>query len=432
MNGCYKKYSREECDGNERARMAMNLNQPRSQHNYTEIGFKKLNVPKSAWQPLLQFWESNKDKLEPESWPPGNTYTNHWESPTYMVSLENYSLRGAGDKLKQTIWNAVRPVIQEWIGGYKLIETSMYGIRVYKENAVLATHVDRLPLVSSCIIQIAQDINEPWPVEVYDHAGKAHNVTMKPGEMVLYESHTVLHGRPFPLNGKFYANLFVHFIPEVHDDMNGKDSRGDIEGHNRHPFNSNNNKNIKVGGHEQSNHDEDEVRRHIDHEDKEQRNDLDVHKEVRVVRHQEEEEEYQRSEAAKEGEEEGDGDGEDPEMDFDGEQETEGVPPGLEGEALFLHNAASSGDMATIQEILSKFPDMVNSKDVNSWQPIHEAVRSGNLDVIELLINRGADLNGMTKNGGTPLWWAKRVLPEGDPIVAYLEGLGALEEGADL
>ena len=424
-------YDKLSCESTEKARLKMNLEQPKTQYNYTELGFKKMKVPKVAWDLIWKFWTANKNNALKENWPFGYTYTNHWEFPTYMVSLEDGRLRGSGHELKQKVWDGIKSVLEEWVGR-KIIPTSLYGIRIYKDKAILATHVDRLPLVTSCIINVDQNVNEDWPVEVYDHKGKAYNVTMKPGEMVLYESHTVLHGRPFPLNGKFYANLFVHFIPEVHDDMNGKDSRGDIEGHNRHPFNSNNNKNIKVGGHEQSNHDEDEVRRHIDHEDKEQRNDLDVHKEVRVVRHQEEEEEYQRSEAAKEGEEEGDGDGEDPEMDFDGEEEMEGIPPGLEGEALFLHNAASSGDMATIQEILSKFPDMVNSKDVNSWQPIHEAVRSGNLDVIELLINRGADFNGMTKNGGTPLWWAKRVLPEGDPIVAYLEGLGALEEGADL
>ena len=72
--------------------------------------------------------------------------------------------------------------------------------------------VDRLPLVSSAIIQVDQDLNEPWPVEVYDHAGNAHNVTMKPGDMVLYESHTVIHGRPFPLNGSYYVSISYHAV----------------------------------------------------------------------------------------------------------------------------------------------------------------------------------------------------------------------------
>ncbi len=66
--------------------------------------------------------------------------------------------------------------------------------------------MDRLPLVTSCIIQVDQDLNEPWPVEVYDHNGNAHNVTMQPGDMVLYESHTVIHGRPFPMNGTRYVS----------------------------------------------------------------------------------------------------------------------------------------------------------------------------------------------------------------------------------
>jgi prolyl 4-hydroxylase len=34
------------------------------------------------------------------------------------------------------------------------------------------------------------------------------------------QSSTVLHGRPFPLRGKAYANIFVHFEPIDHNEMN--------------------------------------------------------------------------------------------------------------------------------------------------------------------------------------------------------------------
>ena len=70
-----------------------------------------------------------------------------------------------------------------------------------------------LPLVSSAIINVDQDVDEPWPLEVIGHDGKAHNVTMLPGDLVLYESHSILHGRPFPLKGRFMANVFIHFEP---------------------------------------------------------------------------------------------------------------------------------------------------------------------------------------------------------------------------
>lgn len=49
----------------------------------------------------------------------------------------------------------------EWTG-QELTECSLYGIRIYPEGSVLATHVDRLPLVSSAIINVAQDVDEPW------------------------------------------------------------------------------------------------------------------------------------------------------------------------------------------------------------------------------------------------------------------------------
>ena len=89
MKGCYDKFSRGECEANERARIAMNLRQPATQHNYTEIGFKKTRVPPDVWAIVSKFYEDNKHKEHMEEWPPGNTYTNNWESPTYMISFED-------------------------------------------------------------------------------------------------------------------------------------------------------------------------------------------------------------------------------------------------------------------------------------------------------------------------------------------------------
>jgi prolyl 4-hydroxylase len=124
--------------------------------------------------------------LTVEQWGVGNTYTNNWESASKFVSVEDSKLRGGGFKLKQQLWDAAQDVISEWTG-QELTQCSLYGIRVYQAGAVLSTHVDRLPLVSSAIINVDQDIDEPWPLEVIGHDGVAVNVTMEPGDMVLYE-----------------------------------------------------------------------------------------------------------------------------------------------------------------------------------------------------------------------------------------------------
>ena len=36
---------------------------------------------------------------------------------------------------------------------------------------------------------------------------------MEPGEALLYESARCMHGRPIPLQGKEYSNIFVHYRP---------------------------------------------------------------------------------------------------------------------------------------------------------------------------------------------------------------------------
>ena len=47
------------------------------------------------------------------------------------------------------------------------------------------------------------------------------------------------------------------------------------------------------------------------------------------------------------------------------------------------------------------------------------------------LVECGARLDSLTVQGGTPLWWARRL--DVDPsIVEYLESLGAPELGEDL
>jgi prolyl 4-hydroxylase len=95
----------------------------------------------------------------------------------------------------EAIYNEVASKLKDWIPqATHFTRSDIYGIRVYTSGSILATHVDRDPLISSAIINVDQRVEEPWPLEAYDHEGRAHNITLEPGEMILYESHSVLHG----------------------------------------------------------------------------------------------------------------------------------------------------------------------------------------------------------------------------------------------
>lgn len=66
-----------------------------------------------------------------------------------MVNVEDPEFAGGGETLKAKIWEAAKAGIKDWTGGAKLRPSSLYGIRVYKEGAILNSHVDRLVYLSA-------------------------------------------------------------------------------------------------------------------------------------------------------------------------------------------------------------------------------------------------------------------------------------------
>ena len=72
---------------------------------------------------------------------------------------------------------------------------------------------------------IIGDSEEDWPLEVIKYDGKREKILLNPGEMLLYESAKLIHGRPESFKGKLYVNLFVHFTEtENWDFMYGKNN----------------------------------------------------------------------------------------------------------------------------------------------------------------------------------------------------------------
>jgi hypothetical protein len=312
MEGCRKWYGERgnRCDATERDRAAMSLDQPATMTNYTELGFKKIRAPEAVFKIIKDFWETNRHHGKPEQWGVGYTYTNHWLTNSTMVSVEDTDMIGGGYELKDKIWDMAQDTISEWVGR-PLQTSSLYGIRVYHEGAILATHVDRLPLVSSAIINVDQDpdMEGDWPLEVYGHDGRVYNVSMSPGDMVLYESHSLLHGRPFALPGKFYANIFIHFEP---------------------------------------------------------------------------------------------------------------VP---------LWNTprlAQLGDLESLKQAAEEDRQSLFKTDENKWQPLHEAVRAGHLEVVRFLLDEGARVNAETKGGKLAIDWAMVSEKAGEEMIDLLREYGGL------
>jgi prolyl 4-hydroxylase len=67
-----------------------------------------------------------------------------------MLDVGRSDLPGMSHSIRWEIVRHVKSVLEAWTH-QSLVLTSLYGIRTYKEGAILAPHVDRLPLVSSAI-----------------------------------------------------------------------------------------------------------------------------------------------------------------------------------------------------------------------------------------------------------------------------------------
>ena len=80
-------------------------------------------------------------------------------------------------------------------------------------------HVDEVESghVIGAILQITQDPdiaeNNSWALEVIDYTGQRQQIAMKPGQMLLFESSRLVHGRPSVLQGKYYVNSFFYYRP---------------------------------------------------------------------------------------------------------------------------------------------------------------------------------------------------------------------------
>ena len=91
-------------------------------------------------------------------------------------------------------------------------------------------------------------------------------------------------------------------------------------------------------------------------------------------------------------------------------------------------HAAATGDIDGMTQYAAHHNDILRQKDSNGWQPIHEAVRAGHVEAVELLVKNGAKVDartGPTGKGGSPLNLALEYLYPEHPVARYLASLGA-------
>jgi prolyl 4-hydroxylase len=168
------------------------------------LGFKKTTLDPQIYERLLDHFRSNIHRFKSE---PSNGFIET-ENPRAFPSLLYQD-----DAFNQQLLSDLQPAHEAW-SGLPIRRAACYGIRVYQPKSYLYNHVDRAGThVVSSTVCVDHRLISPWPLYIEDNEGRPHEVSIEPGEMVFFEGARLKHGRPYPLEGEYYANIFIHYTP---------------------------------------------------------------------------------------------------------------------------------------------------------------------------------------------------------------------------
>ena len=170
-------------------------------------GFEKRELDPAIFAELRARFEANLALLRPEQGSAIGSYlqTVSRDAPPALLCED--------PAFNRRLLERLRPLHEEWCG-LALEPSACYGLRVYLPGAYLHDHVDtRSTHIVSSTICVDRDLRSPWPLHVVDVDGREFEVDQKPGELVLYESARIAHGRPSPLIGRFHVGIFLHYRP---------------------------------------------------------------------------------------------------------------------------------------------------------------------------------------------------------------------------
>jgi hypothetical protein len=202
-------------DGESRCHHRNSITPPRIPH-YTERGWDVFEMPDELYNRLVAYHKKFEHKRTTEPWSGDQIETNYHDIQMSLVSLDHDHVER--DSMAN---DHVRPMVSEWanVPEDELELKSFYGIREYYRGNELRVHIDVIAThVLSAVLCIEQvGIDEDWMLEVIDHYGERTEVACSPKQVILYESASLPHGRPFPLNGDKFVNAFVHYRPKGWD-----------------------------------------------------------------------------------------------------------------------------------------------------------------------------------------------------------------------
>jgi prolyl 4-hydroxylase len=173
----------------------------------SENGFKIIKCPSEVWNIVLDAYEKTKP-LKKEEVFEGKNRIIMGEGVTSEI-LPIWEIPDVTGK----IHHLLKPLHEEFCGR-ELIPTYIYGIRSYLNGSSLGVHTDRIEthhIASTLVIDKSLNGTQDWPLTIFDHKNIPQKVYAEVGDLIIYESALLNHGRTEQFEGEYFRNMFIHY-----------------------------------------------------------------------------------------------------------------------------------------------------------------------------------------------------------------------------
>lgn len=146
--------------------------------NYTELGFARTRISDELLEELQQGIVDGFETRVNEGYTPSITGNQAWHIQR--------------DDLTAKVENELHAKLEEW-GNVDLDLTYVYGLRLFRNTTTIKMHLDKKGShAMGYVLHVgASDDYDPeadgWPFLIEDFHGRTHEITMVPGDLILFE-----------------------------------------------------------------------------------------------------------------------------------------------------------------------------------------------------------------------------------------------------
>jgi hypothetical protein len=159
---------------------------------FTKYGFEKVRLPPDLWSSISTYFHNNRHAISIDYQQLENLQTvNWWNSTSHRLKKIEIP------PILKRYWSQLLCFyVEMWSHDgvpfstpHKLQFDSTSGFRVFSRGSYQLAHVeDRRHTAFTVMINIDQiELFVPWVAQIYDSYGRLHEVTMTPGDILVYE-----------------------------------------------------------------------------------------------------------------------------------------------------------------------------------------------------------------------------------------------------